>query len=1051
MIDLGQGLTVYGPDGVSIVQFPIVPDCVSRFQLMTEDYVKVTFKSDVHIPIGVGSYLTWETRKFIITKDQLPTNEGGSWKYELKFDAEYMIAGNIPFIFDGQIAWSLTANPSAFLELFIEALNEFIGTTHWVIGTVEPTEAITVSFNGTMALSGLTSVAEQCKSEWWFDGYTLNLSKCEHGVAVDMSADDHLSKIEISDSDLGENFNRLFAYGAARNIPADYRSSENTGTQAAEYQKRLRLPIGTPYIDAVQGLDPSEIIVGIKTFDTVYPRKICTVDNLKVSAELTDANGVKYRRYFVHQSDINWSDNYLTTETLSLTFQTGKLAGRTFELNTNPPNLDNQEWIDLQYQAWKEAAYSAWCVVHGRQQDAQSLIDWRVFISEANCRTNYDNFAGNAVLAWTSLLDPFALAQNPAVTPYWIVCVGNTTDFYEYCDSSRDSYVSYHNSWFELINVFNSFYTPSPVLNPVVNDTFVLFNYDIELVSDQFIPDAENELLQVAQDYMAESFRKRKSYSCPTNKVWCEDNQKDYTVGQRVHLYDERLNGYVASRIYSYEKKLVNKFDCTYVVADTSTYNRLTDIEQKVDELQYSMFNDSRLFNANIIKLINDVYYKYLSKADPDTAAKLIKFIEGIETGSFETGITGAKISADGSSEFKTALIRELATLLKGLKVGDYQEGVSGAIIDEQGNQEVSSVKSRKCIEVGEFVPGESGGSISMVDGESVAEVDVLKVRKRAEFRELVIEKLSHIGGKTIQSPASMVCNKVEVFDTYYRCFFDQGDNGETVNTFEALDQAQCQVFTGSALKYYWRLVVAVGIDYIDLSIADCDAGSDIPAIGDNIVQLGHRTNTDRQNAIIQSSIGEPSYKQYAGIHTYSLTGCEQTVLAASGNKIVGQLSIKSGNRIVRVPCDREAWVLGMECNYYDRVSHLGALWLCIIPDGTTTIEEPSLTSQAWQKQVSEGEDGTSPLQVTVLSSRGNLFYNGLIDTVFTAKVYRGDVEITDKLNQNCFRWTRKSDDTDGDTSWNLLHASFGSNVLSITSEDVSVRAVFNVNVTIDY
>ena len=76
---------------------------------------------------------------------------------------------------------------------------------------------------------------------------------------------------------------------------------------------------------------------------------------------------------------------------------------------------------------------------------------------------------------------------------------------------------------------------------------------------------------------------------------------------------------------------------------------------------------------------------------------------------------------------------------------------------------------------------------------------------------------------------------------------------------------------------YYWRLVTAVGDDYIDLSKTDCDAGSGVPSEGDDIVQLGNRTDAERQSAIILSSYGNdaPYFKLYRGINSYDLTGKE--------------------------------------------------------------------------------------------------------------------------------------------------------------------------------
>ena len=88
-----------------------------------------------------------------------------------------------------------------------------------------------------------------------------------------------------------------------------------------------------------------------------------------------------------------------------------------------------------------------------------------------------------------------------------------------------------------------------------------------------------------------------------------------------------------------------------------------------------------------------------------------------------------------------------------------------------------------------------------------------------------------------------MICNKVEEADTYYRCYFDRGATLDVNCEFVVNDQARCQVWNGARPRYYWRLVVGVGIDYIDLSKADCDSVSDISVAGDHNTQLGQRLN----------------------------------------------------------------------------------------------------------------------------------------------------------------------------------------------------------------
>ena len=149
-------------------------------------------------------------------------------------------------------------------------------------------------------------------------------------------------------------------------------------------------------------------------------------------------------------------------------------------------------------------------------------------------------------------------------------------------------------------------------------------------------------------------------------------------------------------------------------------------------------------------------------------------------------------------------------------------------------------------------------------NGRSYLEVDNALFRRSATFIELLIQSLRHVGGQIMLTPASMHCIRVEEQADSYRCFFESTDGDRTIaQEFVVDDQARCQTFNikegvheNVSNQYYWRLVVGVGDDYIDLSKTDCDAGSTVPKAGDDIVQLGNRTDAERQSAIILSSYG---------------------------------------------------------------------------------------------------------------------------------------------------------------------------------------------------
>lgn len=193
--------------------------------------------------------------------------------------------------------------------------------------------------------------------------------------------------------------------------------------------------------------------------------------------------------------------------------------------------------------------------------------------------------------------------------------------------------------------------------------------------------------------------------------------------------------------------------------------------------------------------------------------------------------------------------------------------------------------------------------------GKSYIEVDELFVRIKAMFSELEIKKLSYAGGNYMFTAAGMKCGKVEEHEDFWRCYL-LVDDGETAieNPFKEGDQVRFQdfnikpgVYENVSNRYYWRLCVGVGEDYIDLSKTDCDANSDIPQEGDSLVQLGNRTDKKRQNAITLSVYGDdaPSIHQYAGINSYSLAGKEVTVISPQGNKFMGDFILKTGVNIL--------------------------------------------------------------------------------------------------------------------------------------------------------
>lgn len=184
------------------------------------------------------------------------------------------------------------------------------------------------------------------------------------------------------------------------------------------------------------------------------------------------------------------------------------------------------------------------------------------------------------------------------------------------------------------------------------------------------------------------------------------------------------------------------------------------------------------------------------------------------------------------------------------------------------------------------FLIGKNGSGWTVLeDGTTQAVVDRLYVKIKAVFDELEVKKKTHVGGEQIISPAGMKCVRVEELDESYRCFFLSEVDGVTVhNEFTVGTLALAQEFNikegtshNVSNRYYWREVIGVGSNYIDLSKTNADKDSDVPAAGDDIIGLGHLTDITRQAAIILSSVNEtsPSIIFYQGINSFSLAGKE--------------------------------------------------------------------------------------------------------------------------------------------------------------------------------
>jgi len=695
MRNTGSDITIYDVSGEVITVAPFSAGSVHKAELMKADFLTTKFIHEAFYPFGIGCYVMYEGNKYILRGSYEPDrNAEGLFVYEIVMQAQWMRLGDLILFYNktgiNEAEWSLTGNPAAFMQLIVDYAKLITGI-NYVLGTVTPTTSITVSFSSTNILDALTQVARACseaesytsQAEWWFDGLTLNLTRCEVGTRVDFVEGNAVQRMEPQKSDSDEEFTRLYAFGSTRNIPTTYRAGSQDPLYAI-VSKRLRLPEGTPYIDSKEGLMDAEIVESVKLFDDVYPKMIFTVLEVATNdlQETVDGVQIQYQQFHIRQNQVAWNDSYkLYGLNPSITFQTGRLAGRTFDVNSSDTLTDSNAitlWNANALDVWK-ANILAWEDVHSvdKPQTFEAWLTARHALLAANAtvyRNNVKSWSGTdeqfvyeLFQYWSSIAREAWGDNDPLATIFNYTTGSGEYDFYarsafacwkslfQYCNaydwnhSINWPFIKSENDYDDMCSqaetVFNlaasafdivkqdlnsSIYLPNATLCPQVGDEFILFNFNISLVSDQYIPVAEAELQAAAEEYLAYKLTNKKNYLCPTNAPYCAQNAIDLQIGRKVRLYGAVFDTYRDSRVYSFEKALDTQGKATYLIGDSSNYSKIKDLEQKVKELAVSSFNTKTTTTNNVSATQNsnlvlvDIYgnptetkAEYLSRVPP--------------------------------------------------------------------------------------------------------------------------------------------------------------------------------------------------------------------------------------------------------------------------------------------------------------------------------------------------------------------------------------------------------------------------------------------------
>lgn len=996
---------------------PVTQDALVHYELMQSHYCKLSFKLSKPIYFLLGDFIDTPYGRFeLIDLTKAKDNDTIGYSYEIQFDAYYRKFKNKilkyrPNTGSQEATFSLTSTISTHVEVIMKSLAYYAkldksylydpkfegeGTdyTYVIDASVDANAAKLITYSNTSVLDAIANIAQTFECEWWFEGNILHFGTCENTNAiVDFRLNDNIVSMSSSQSQ-STYANRVYAFGAARNLPSGYKNDADADiTKDGVVEKRLMLPTSAECSDKnkqllaengfelkngyiqVGGLHEDQYVEGVTTNDDIYPRNLIKTSNVTsyekdVEDESTPEEGDYIKRTFYRVNsltivnddgektgDMAFRKAYiLSGKNLHIVFQSGSLNGMDFECEFNPDGVSEILKDDDGNPILKD----------GKEQ-----INPKSQVFEIVANEDYGRFL------------------------------------------------------------------PDTTLHPKDGDTFVLYNWDSTKLGETLVSAASNELLTDSIKNLKKSIIDPTTYTCTAeaNYSFNQGRGNLHGVGDRVNLYNKGYDdSYRSSRVIGYEFSLDIPFDgAKYYVGEKPSYSRLNAMESKIEELVY---NGQSYLNGNggsgrsiyIIKSYDSItptdYNVFsakavdeqrLNKTKDDTVKgtitweKLQKFLRGFFLGHSN------EFSIDGSGN--AILSSVLVNLLKSL---DFNEA----------EQSGFAIKQR------------SDGKFQML-------LTDLIVWGKAIFNTLLIRELSYVGGNIVLSPAAGKISYIkEVYSETtnemigWKCYLlaDDGTTA-TINSFKVEDQVRCKTFNIKAGVYdnvsnkdYWRLVTKVSTEneaitddeghelydgkkfaWIQIAKENCMEGSDIPATGDTIVLMGNRSDKSRQHLLMMETEGDsaPTFTMYRGINSYSLKGKSIFDVGFNGINIVSKyyhITTVDGEKIW-TPVYRGDWKEGTEYSYYDEVTWLGTRWLCISPEGQTTTDEPSEDSPYWK--------ATTNVYTPKLYLYTDIVNSGIAigeTHNVTCKLMLGDKDVTNGVAS--WKVTRKTNDSLDDAAW---------------------------------
>ncbi len=421
----------------------------------------------------------------------------------------------------------------------------------------------------------------------------------------------------------------------------------------------------------------------------------------------------------------------------------------------------------------------------------------------------------------------------------------------------------------EIINVYPDETTqiPGGVIIPNPGDKYIPWNF---AMPQEYITAAEQQYKLAVDDFLNTYSFDPNKYTGTTDRNYIEKNNTPLRIGWNVRLLSEQYfgstGGYKDTRITKVQRKLNDLCQATITCSDEVGSGWKSSVDNSLNSLRYEVARQAEQYVYDVIRSFDE---KTPSDKNIFSALKSLK--------------THLRKDAPDRTEFLMKLLGGIISPF--LTSPDFVTGMMGAgmsFSSEEGGESVGwidklYVRKKAILQLLSIMETELAGA-SMMFNSSGARATITKVE-----RIDAVPFFYSDGSAKYYSDGSRAYVQPSAHGAVYRCYFLADDGEKAIeNRFRVGNLVRSQsfniksgVYENVSNHYWWRLVTAVGDNWIEVSVNHCDEGSDIPAVGDVMVQLGDISDTDFQAAVVLSAYGDgaPSLTFYHGINSYSLSG----------------------------------------------------------------------------------------------------------------------------------------------------------------------------------